>query len=94
MPEGTAVTILVREADETFEVPPELEAELLEPITDRNEQLRQSLSHPHPESLEMAEVGFATWAEGLSDDASDLFTPDAGQKVRWTPDRGWVGTEE
>src|SRR5713101_1089296 len=30
LPEGTIVTILARESDETFEVPPELEAELLE----------------------------------------------------------------
>ena len=29
LPEGTVVTILAREADETFEVPPELVAELL-----------------------------------------------------------------
>ena len=28
LPEGAAVTILVREVDETFEVPPELEGEL------------------------------------------------------------------
>ena len=60
----------------------------------RTEQLRQSLSHPHPESLEMAEAGFATWAEGLSDDASDLIAPGAGEEVRWTADRGWAGTEE
>ena len=45
----------------------------------RNEQLRQSLRHPHPESLEMAEVGFATWAEGLPGDASDLIAPGAGE---------------
>ena len=32
LPEGTVVTILAREADEAFEVPPELEAELLESI--------------------------------------------------------------
>ncbi len=32
LPEGTVVTILAREADETFEVPPELEAELQESI--------------------------------------------------------------
>lgn len=49
----------------------------------RNEHLRQSLSHPHPESLEMTEVGLATWAEGLSEDASDLIAPDAGEGVRW-----------
>src|SRR5713101_2153987 len=32
LPEGTVVTILARESDETFEVSPELEAELLESI--------------------------------------------------------------
>ena len=32
LPEGAVVTILAREADETFEVPPELEAELRESI--------------------------------------------------------------
>ncbi len=32
LPEGTVVMILAREADETFEVPPELEADLLESI--------------------------------------------------------------
>ena len=41
LPEGAVVTILVREADETFEVPPELEAELLESIAeaDRGETI-------------------------------------------------------
>ena len=34
LPDGTAVTILAREADETFEVPPELEAELSASIAD------------------------------------------------------------
>jgi hypothetical protein len=32
LPEGATVTILAREADETFEVPPELEPELLESL--------------------------------------------------------------
>ena len=41
LPEGTVVTILAREADETFEVPPNLEAELLESIAqaDRGETI-------------------------------------------------------
>lgn len=60
----------------------------------RSEQLSRSLRHPHPESLEMAEVGFATWAEGLPGDSSDLVAPGAGWGVRWTADRGWVGTDE
>jgi hypothetical protein len=41
LPDGTAVTILAREADETFEVPPELEPELLASIAeaDRGETI-------------------------------------------------------
>ena len=41
LPEGARVTILVREAEETVEVPPELEAELLESIAeaDRGETI-------------------------------------------------------
>ncbi len=41
LPEGAVVTILVRESDETFEVPPELEAELLESLAeaDRGETI-------------------------------------------------------
>lgn len=32
LPEGSVVTVLARDSDETFEVPAELEAELLESI--------------------------------------------------------------
>ena len=41
LPEGAVVTILAREADESFEVPPELEAELLASIAeaDRGETI-------------------------------------------------------
>jgi hypothetical protein len=41
LPEGAVVTILAREADETFEVPPDLEAELIESIAeaDRDETI-------------------------------------------------------
>ena len=41
LPDGTVATILAREADEIFEVPPELEADLLESIAeaDRGETI-------------------------------------------------------
>jgi hypothetical protein len=35
-PEGTVVTVLARESDETFEVPAELEVELAESIAQAN----------------------------------------------------------
>ncbi|MFN7571482.1 MAG: hypothetical protein ACK5TK_08520 [Betaproteobacteria bacterium] len=34
LPEGAVVAVLAREAEETFDVPPELEAELLESIAE------------------------------------------------------------
>lgn len=34
LPDGMAVTILAREADETFDVPPELEADLQQSIAE------------------------------------------------------------
>lgn len=34
LPEGAIVTVLAREADETFDVPPELDAELAESIAE------------------------------------------------------------
>ena len=41
LPDGTVVTIIARDTEDTFEVPPELEAELLESIAqaDRGETL-------------------------------------------------------
>lgn len=41
LPEGTVVTILARERDETFSVPPELDGELLESMAeaDRGETI-------------------------------------------------------
>ena len=48
LPEGAIVTILAREADETFEVPPELEAELLESIA----QAERGETIPAEEMLE------------------------------------------
>jgi len=41
LPEGTVVTIIARQDEETFEIPPELEADLLESIAqaDRGETI-------------------------------------------------------
>ena len=57
----------------------------------RREHLRQSLRAPHTESRQMAEAGFAVWAQGLPrEDVSGLVDPKAGTPVRWVPGKGWV----
>jgi len=57
----------------------------------RREQLRLSLSAPHPETRKMADVGFDEWARGLPDeDVSDLVEPTAGKPVRWVGGKGWI----
>jgi Arc/MetJ-type ribon-helix-helix transcriptional regulator len=55
------------------------------------EELKRSLDNPHPESVELAEQGFAEWAEGLPrEDAEALVDVKAGKAIRWVPGEGWV----
>ena len=60
------------------------------------EELRRSLENPHPETAEMAELGFDEWARSLpTEDAESLVDPNAGTPVRWEPGRGWIfGNDE
>jgi len=61
----------------------------------RREELYRSLRHPHPETQELAELGFEAWAAGLSEDSGDaLVDPDAGTEVRWSPEKGWREVDE
>lgn len=60
----------------------------------KSEQLMQSLRHPHPETLEMAEVGLSSWDKSLADDASDLIAPGGGESVRWSAEHGWEGGDK
>lgn len=57
----------------------------------RREELRRSLDNPHPESHEVAELGFEEWSRGLPDeDAEALVDSSAGKAVTWVPGSGWV----
>lgn len=57
----------------------------------RREALKRSLRSPHPESAQLAEVGFEGWAESLpKEDAADLVNVRAGTPVRWVPGHGWT----
>lgn len=60
----------------------------------RREALRRSLENPHPESLEMAELGFADWVGRLAEGDEDLLDPAGGTAVRWIPGEGWREIEE
>ncbi len=61
----------------------------------RREDLQRSLQSPHPDSEQLAEVGFDEWARSLpAEDASDLVDLKAGTPVRWVPGEGWVAARE
>jgi hypothetical protein len=56
----------------------------------RRQELLRSLQHPHPETVELAELGLAEWARQLPpDDGDALVDLEGGTPIRWTPDRGW-----
>ena len=56
----------------------------------RREELRQSLSQPHPETESFVDAGLAEWASLLPNDADSLVDTDAGTPVRWVAGEGWV----
>lgn len=60
----------------------------------RHEALKASLENPHPETVEMAEAGFAEWAAGASEADADLLDPRGGTAVRWSPEGGWMRKDE
>lgn len=55
----------------------------------RRDALLQSLSSPHPETTELADIGLADWTSDLPTDEG-LVDPRGGTAVRWIEDRGWV----
>lgn len=58
----------------------------------RREELIRSLRHPHPESHELAEIGFGEWSVRLPEE-DDLVDPEAGTELRWVPGDGWQEVE-
>jgi hypothetical protein len=55
----------------------------------RREQLRLSLTNPHPDSSEVAEDGPSEWLSGLPAEQDDLILPGALKPLRWTSGAGW-----
>jgi post-segregation antitoxin (ccd killing protein) len=56
----------------------------------REEGLRRSLDHPHPEAAELADAGLDEWAASLSEGDEGLVDMSAGRPVRWVEGEGWV----
>jgi len=55
----------------------------------RRDALRQSISSPHPETIELVDGGLADWASDLPDD-EDLVDLNSGTAVSWINGKGWV----
>jgi hypothetical protein len=83
---------LVREIDrcETNRSRFVTEAVRHELVRRRREELARSLASPHPESREVAELGFDAWGASLAADGVTLVDPTAGRSVRWVEGRGFV----
>lgn len=60
----------------------------------RQEELRQSLDSPHPDTQEVAESGFYEWADQAHDGDDELTDSSAGRSVRWDEKHGgWIEEE-
>jgi hypothetical protein len=55
----------------------------------RHEALLQSVASPHPQTVELADVGLGDWVADLPDE-NDLVDLSTGTAVRWIEGRGWV----
>jgi hypothetical protein len=74
-----------------------LEAVRREVARRRREELRRSLSNPHPEAGELADAGLDDWGYGRGSDpaeSSELLDPAAGRRVRWSRGKGWADTKK
>jgi len=56
----------------------------------RREELTRSLSHPHPEAVEMADAGLGDWAAPWPPEDEGLVDMTSGTPVRWVDGQGWI----
>jgi len=55
----------------------------------RRAELQRSLSHPHAETVENAELGLDAWGAALPGGDDALVDPAGGVAIRWDGDSGW-----
>ena len=61
----------------------------------RRAELRRSLQNPHPESAELAKLGFEEWTRGLPEENTEVLVDSrAGKPVSWVSGKGWVEGRE
>ncbi len=60
----------------------------------KREAFRSSLSQPHEESAEVAELGLEEWLGASGTEADQLLDLDAGVDIRWEPESGWTRAKE
>ena len=55
----------------------------------RHAALLQSVTNPHSETTDFADIGLGDWVKDLPDE-NDLVDLSSGTPVRWVEGRGWV----
>ncbi|HEU4582706.1 MAG TPA: hypothetical protein VFS67_30825 [Polyangiaceae bacterium] len=60
----------------------------------RREGLLRSLASPHPEAVELSEIGLGDWGASLPAGDEGLVDERAGKSVRWVEGQGWVEDSE
>ena len=65
------------------------EAIKAELVRRREQRFVEALRNPHPESAEMADLGFREWTSLSDDGDAALIDPAALRPVRWDPASGW-----
>lgn len=67
-----------------------LHAILREVLERHRKELSNSLESVHPETLELAEADFESWAASTTPEDSDLVDPNEGEPVSWVEGQGWT----
>lgn len=55
----------------------------------RQDALLQSLQNPHPETVDLVDIGLSDWVSDLPGDET-LVDASAGTPVRWIEGQGWT----
>ncbi|MET0596151.1 MAG: hypothetical protein ABW133_25875 [Polyangiaceae bacterium] len=60
----------------------------------RRAQLLDSLDNPHPDAIELTILGLDDWDSGIPPVEEGVSLHNAGKRVRWAENRGWMAESE